>query len=797
MRNALLHGFYLGDVLVEPLKGRVTGQGPPRHLPSKASEVLLHLASRSGELHTRQELLDKVWGDGHGSDEALGHAISELRHALDDHPDDPKYIQTVPTRGYRLVVDVRVADTQPNDATGAQLLEIPGASSNFPLFNSLLRRGVVRAGLTYLIIGWLLLQVADVVVDRIPWLPLWSATFMIYMVLGGLPIALVLAWCLEFTEGRWSMDTGAGKHPDKKSFSQSYVIFLVSLVIAGALLSVYQLFVRPLPFVRLQAEFELAPVAEIPVEPHTIAVLPFLNIDGSDDGRIFSDGLAEDVLDRLARVPGLRVSSRGDAWSLAANSTSNEVRSRLKVAHYLEGSVRVVGDRLRVVVQLINSETGFHLVSRSFDRRLDEWFEVQDEIARLTVAHLRVALPAETQALSESLSYQVNLDAYALYRRGMEAFYRPKSRQSIEEALDWFDRALVEDPEYAAAYAGLCKTYTAGYLALDESGFIDKAETACAGALAVNANLYVVHEALGDLYRQNGKDAQAESSYRRALSINENDVPALTGLARVYSRMKRLDEAEEYFLMAMDLQPGNWSGYNAYGKFLYDNGRYSDAAREYRKILELDAKNHNGYSNLGTALMLSGDFHQSIAAFNRALEISPHRTTYSNLGLLYYYLHRFDEAVATHNEAVRMAPDNYLAWLNLGDALYFAEGPGSAASAFGKAEALVDQRLGVNPKASLALMDAAWTKAMLGKPSEANELIARAVVITPSDPYLYFMRALINLRQDRTSEALADLETAAAMGYPIKLIAAEPHLESLRNEPRFKALPKSSKKNQS
>ncbi|MEE8107568.1 MAG: winged helix-turn-helix domain-containing protein, partial [Gammaproteobacteria bacterium] len=89
MRNALLHGFYLGEVLVEPLKGRVTGQGSPRHLPSKASEVLLHLASRPAELYTRQELLDKVWGDGHGSDEALGHAISELRHALDDHPDDP------------------------------------------------------------------------------------------------------------------------------------------------------------------------------------------------------------------------------------------------------------------------------------------------------------------------------------------------------------------------------------------------------------------------------------------------------------------------------------------------------------------------------------------------------------------------------------------------------------------------------------------------------------------------------------------------------------------------------------
>ncbi|MCZ6826211.1 MAG: tetratricopeptide repeat protein [Gammaproteobacteria bacterium] len=794
MRNALLHGFYLGDVLVEPLKGLVTGQGPPRHLPSKASEVLLHLASRSGKLYTRQELLDSVWGDGHGSDEALGHAISELRHALDDHPDDPKYIQTVPTRGYRLVADVRVVDKAINEIAGAEMLEIAGSGRDSPLFYSLLRRGVVRAGLTYLFVGWLLLQIADVVVDRILWLPHWTATMMIYLVIGGLPVALLMAWFLDYAEGHWTMDTGAGQYPDKKSFNKTYIIMLASFAVAGASLSAFHLFVKPFGFVQTEPEFGLVRYAQIPVEPNTIAVLPFLNIDGSDDGRVFSDGLAEDVLDRLARIPGLKVSSRGDAWSLAANSTSNEVRSRLRVAHYLEGSVRVVGNRLRVVVQLINSETGFHLISRRYDRDLDEWFDVQDEITRLTVANLRVALPAATQGLSESLSYDKNLDAYTLYQRGMAAFYQPKSRQSIDEALDWFHQALEEDPEYAAAYAGLCKTYIAGYRAIDESGFIGKAETSCANALALNANLYVVFEAMGDLYRQTGKDAEAESNYRKALSINENDVPALKGLATVYSRSRRLDEAEAYFRRAIDLQPGNWSSYSAYGGFLFHNGRYTDAAREYRKIVSLDPENVVGYTNLATTLMLSGDFKQAGGAFLKALEISPQRTAYSNLGLLYYYLHRYQEAVSTHNEAVRLAPQNHLVWANLGDALYFAEGPGSATSAFGKAEELVDQRLSVNPNEPSVLLAAAWIKTMLGKPDEGEKLIATALDITPSDPYLFFVRALINLRQDRTSESLADLEKAVAMGYSVKMIAAEPYLESLRAEPRFMALLKSSEK---
>ncbi len=793
MRNTLLHGFYLGDVLVEPLKGRVTGQGPPRHLPSRASEVLLYLASHSGELHTRQELLDNVWGEGHGSDEALGHAISELRHALGDHPDDPKYIQTVPTRGYRLVADVRAASSDPNDAAGEESLEIPGSDRSSRLFYSLFRRGVVKVGLTYLVVGWLLLQVGDVVVDKIQWLPPWSATLIIYLVIGGFPIALLLAWFLEYAEGRWTMDTGAGQDLDKKSFNRSSIILLASVAVAGAALSAWHLFVRPLDFVRPEAEFQLVP-AEITVEANTIAVLPFLNIDGSDDGRIFSAGLAEDVLDRLARVPGLKVASRGDSWSLPANAKSNDVRSRLRVAQYLEGSVRVDGDQLRVVVQLIDSETSFSLISRSFDRRLDEWFDVQDEITRLVVANLRVALPPETQGLSASLFYDRNLDAYTLYRRGMETFYQPKSGQSIEQALDWFNRALEEDPEYAAAYAGLCKTYTAGYLVINDPGFIDKAETACGNALAINPNLYVVFEALGDLYWRTGKDAEAESSYLKALSINVNYVPALRGLADVYFRMKRLDEAEEYFRRAIVLQPGNWSSYNAYGGFLYRNGRYEEAAREYRKIGSLDPKNPTGYTNLATALMLSGDFEQAIEAFSQALEINPQRTAYSNLGLLYYYLNRYELAVAAHNEAVSMAPDNHLIWANLGDALYFAEGPDSARNAFGRAEELVDARLSVNPNDPPVLLNAAWIKTMLGKPNEANDLIATALDITPSDPYLFFTRALINVRQDRKSAALADLEWAAAKGYPVKMIAAEPYLESLRIEPRFKALLKNQEK---
>ena len=104
MNTELLQGFYLGDFFIEPLKGQVVGKGAARHLPPKAAEVLLCLASHPGDLVSREDLIECVWGEGHGSPESLSHAVSEIRHALGDHADNPKFVQTLPRRGYRLVV---------------------------------------------------------------------------------------------------------------------------------------------------------------------------------------------------------------------------------------------------------------------------------------------------------------------------------------------------------------------------------------------------------------------------------------------------------------------------------------------------------------------------------------------------------------------------------------------------------------------------------------------------------------------------------------------------------------------
>ena len=185
----------------------------------------------------------------------------------------------------------------------------------------------------------------------------------------------------------------------KRRFSRTYLSVIGALAIAAVVVFIYDKRVGLPQSAVIQVPLNTENVMLPPVQDNSIAVLPFFNLDGSDETEVFSNGLADDLITRLSRVPGLLVSSRGDSFTLDPNSASSRVRERLRVGLYLEGSVQIDGDLMRVIVQLIDSETGFHVLSRSFDRPVEGFFDIRDEITELTVANVRVALPAETQAL--------------------------------------------------------------------------------------------------------------------------------------------------------------------------------------------------------------------------------------------------------------------------------------------------------------------------------------------------------------------------------------------------------------
>ncbi len=782
MNNKLLDGFFLQEVLVEPLIGRVSGSGEPAHLPSKSIEVLLCLAKQPRRLVLREELLSKVWGDGNGSPEALSHAVSEIRHVLGDHADDPVFIQTVPKRGYRLLCEPRLKDSSSQVASVAPESTVPAAA---PFWGALLRHGVVQASFAYLVVGWLLIQVADATFLNLG-LPTWAMPFVTFVVVGGFPIVVILAWFVEVAEGRMILDRGEQPGGLLQGLERNYLAIVAAYGIAALGAGIYQFSVG---FnVAENDSVQAAEPALIPIEPNSIAVLQLLNIDGSDTTQVFSDGLSEDILDRLATVPGLLVSSRGDAWSLPANAASEIVRRRLRVAYFLEGSVRLIDDALRVVVQLIDSETGFHMVSRSFDRNLQDYMAMQREITDLIIANLRVALPEETQMLMASSYEDTNLDAYVLYRRGKEALYKPPTRETIQEGISLFQQALSVDPDYAAAHAGLCRSYTDFYEITHDAADIETAERACAAALSANSRLYMVHAALGRLYLLTGKTSNAETAYLNALQINEKNVSAILGLASVYRRQQRIDQAEQLLNDAVDLQPGNWNSINTLGYFLFGMGRYADAAAQYRKAVYLDPKNWATLGNLGGALMMTGDFAAARRAIEQSLEIETNQTIYSNLGTIFYYLGEFEQSVAIHRQVVELSPNSNFVWLNLGDALYFAGHKEDAQEAFRKSAELSKNQLSVNPSEAEALYLLAWAQAMSGDDSAASALIDRATAIAPSDPYVYYYDSLLKARRGDFATATEAIKVAVDLGYPIRMLAAEPYLADLHGELEFTAL---------
>jgi Flp pilus assembly protein TadD/TolB-like protein len=522
-----------------------------------------------------------------------------------------------------------------------------------------------------------------------------------------------------------------------------------------------------------------------PVEANSIAVLPFLNIDGSEEMKIFGDGLAEDLIDRLTAIPPLRVSSRGDSFAFDPNTPSQVVRNRLRVAYYIEGSVRKTGDSLRVVAQLIDSASGFHIDSRGFDKTIGKFSELQEEITKLIVSDLRVALPSLADAHVYTTVETASFDAYLAYRRGMEIIQQPTTRDGIERALAAFNASLKVDPDYAAAFAGICLAYASGYDVTRDTAYIDQAERSCGAALERNPNLIVVHDALGDLYFRTSRYADAEKSFLRALDTNANDVEALTGLGDVYQSEQRFAEAERRYRQAIGLQPGNWRTYNSLGKFLFTNGRYTEAADAYREVVEVEPQNATGWGNLATSLMVAGDFAAAARGFERAVQIEPSPRTLMNLGMFHYYLHEFAQAQAELRRAIQMAPQDYLARSNLGDVLASAGDASGSRDAFTEAEGLLRPQLKLNPRDAGMTIDLAWITAMLGRLDEAETLIGGARELAPKDPYVYFYKALIELRRGRPDAALDELETAVEMGYSRAMIRAEPHLAALHERERF------------
>jgi TolB-like protein/Tfp pilus assembly protein PilF len=344
--------------------------------------------------------------------------------------------------------------------------------------------------------------------------------------------------------------------------------------------------------VRRHLESQTQEVANSSQPLPSVAVLPFLDMSPEKDQEYFCDGMAEEIINALTKLEGLRVASRTSAFQFKGKGHDiGEVGAKLKVQKVLEGSVRKAGNRLRITAQLVNTGDGFHEWSERYDRDLEDVFAIQDEISLVIVDNLKVKLLGDDrERLLER--HTDDPEAYALYMKG-RYFWNKRNAESLRRAIECFEQAIEKDPDYAMAYVGLADAHV------------------------------ILSQEVPASFREEYR--KAREAVLAALKINDGLGEAYTTLAHIkaYCDWDR-KAAREAFKRSIELSPGYATAHHWYGMFLSDSlGNFDEAIMEIKKARELDP----------LSLVIS-----------------------RNLGFTYYMARRPDEAIATLKQVVDMDP---------------------------------------------------------------------------------------------------------------------------------------------
>ncbi|HEY3440507.1 MAG TPA: hypothetical protein VGK29_07140 [Paludibaculum sp.] len=359
-----------------------------------------------------------------------------------------------------------------------------------------------------------------------------------------------------------------------------------------------------------------------PASPATVAVLPFTNVGGDPQNAYFSDGLSEEILDRLARLPGLKVVAR----SVMAQFHSQPpplaaLAAQVKATLIVEGSVRRQGDRLRVTARLTNPADGAALWSQSYERDVRDVFAIQDEIAQSIANALRVNLRGGEGQLS-ALRSTANIEAYNAYLKGRHQA-NLSSIEGMKRAVDYFEEALRLEPGYAPAHANLSLTYSmlGYYNALPAETAWPSARRAADRAIELAPQLPDAHAALGHLLAlHDWQWKEAEVEFRRAIQLDDSS-PVAHGLyaLSVLMPQARWPEALAEFRKAIELDPLAAFTNFAYGFALLGSGDAAEAVNQYRRTLELKNIHPDMYWDYGMALSFAGRPKEAGDALRQAL----------------------------------------------------------------------------------------------------------------------------------------------------------------------------------
>ena len=445
------------------------------------------------------------------------------------------------------------------------------------LLEELKRRNVFRVAFAYILLGWAVLQGADFLLDLAE-APGWVIKAFAIAGLVGFPFALFFAWAFELTPEGVKRE----KDIDRSQSITPQTGKTLNRVIIGLLLLVIVLMAVERVFVVGETDTDSAPLATAPLATApapSIAVLPFVNMSSDPDNEYFSEGVAEEILNVLARIPELKVTARTSAFSYKdSEATIAQIARELGVNHVLEGSVRKAGNQVRVTAQLIEAGNDFHLWSETYDRELNDIFAIQDEIAGAIAGALKVQLlPAAEEA---NLTGTTNLEAYELFLRGVNLWHL-RTGESLEQALTLFEQTTDLDPGFARAHA---------YLALDWGIIADYTDRPLEEALPATR-------------------AAAEA----ALALDPDSVEAATALIQplLAQSPAALTSLLERGRQLIAHNPGFATTHQWHGTNLFNAGFVEEAVAAYRTGLDLDPRSRIVHQNLAMLLVVQGRFDEA------------------------------------------------------------------------------------------------------------------------------------------------------------------------------------------
>ncbi len=520
-----------------------------------------------------------------------------------------------------------------------------------------------------------------------------------------------------------------------------------------------------------------------------IAVLPFDNLGNNPANEVLAQGLMDSLSSRLSNLEVGQQSLWVVPASVVRGRKVDDPAAALRelgATLVVKGSIAREGQDVHLTVNLINTKTLRQIGSVALEDRAGDIATLQDEAVSRLSNLMGISVTPE---MLKATGGKVNPTAYESYLKALGYMQRWDKPGNLDLAITELEGATKTDPHFALGFAELANAYRMKYGLDPNPKWIDEATANGGRAAQLDNHLPAVYITLARTHVLQAKYDLALQEFQRALEVDLHNADALEGLAGTYERMGRLADAEATFKKAVALRPDYWSGYNSLGMFYTRKGNNQEAITQFRHVIELTPDNAPAFLNLAAVYLNIGDpklFPEAEQALKKSIELSPSYPAYANLGLLYYNEKRFADSAAATEKAIALNDKDYRVWSNLIATYQWLQEDSKAGPARERELALLENLVKGQPQDAVAQSELASVYAQQKKRDKALTRIQTALALAPDDP-----RVLQNVGDayeklgDRPN-ALRSIEKALQKGYPLDDLRADPALQSLLQDPKFR-----------